>query len=175
MGFSHEQVKQWAKEAGCSEHIEKQMMGFEDDKRICKKFGNVHTCYDGRTYPCRLEARFAHLLDVWLQMGVIESWDYEPEKWFLENPKSQKRPLIEYVPDFRVVFPDKTVWYECKGYTQGLDVKKWELACDQKDIELIVVYAARHTMSVHKRRRAERWVTIWENVNKEFHKYKIKD
>ncbi len=48
------------------------------------------------------------------ERGVIRSWKYEPKTfWFLKI----KRGVRSYKPDFRVVYPDKSVvWFEVKGW-----------------------------------------------------------
>lgn len=65
------------------------------------------------------EANVARYFNMLMKMGVVESWEYEPQVfWFLKI----KRGVRSYLPDFRVKYRDESqsVFVEVKGY---LDAK----------------------------------------------------
>lgn len=87
-------------------------------------------------------ARFLNLLMEW---GVVEGWEYEPEE-FLFTGNGYKRGPWSYKPDFCLKFSSKankkvlktlkdigfehaerglTVWWEVKGQETGKDRSKW--------------------------------------------------
>lgn len=85
-----------------------EMMGFEADKRINKKYGNI-TCYaliGDRSFRFRskLEHKVAMYLEVIKNGGWIKDWDYEgttfrfpDDKWLIDFEVRNNDDSFEYI------------------------------------------------------------------------------
>ena len=157
-------------------------MGFDDVQPIQRsKMGNVPTWYNGVLYPCKLEARFACMLDIWQEGGVIDRWAYEEQSLIFEHTdKTGKRKDVQYIPDFWVYGMEGEDWvFETKGPVSAYDILKWECFTDNRPEKLCIVFASKlypgkgKGISTFKFDKMERMVErVWQNANKEFKKYR---
>lgn len=61
----------------------------------------------------RWEANVARILNLLIDSGDVEKWEYEPKIFEFPVKKGNKW----YTPDFKVFFPDETyLWIEVKGW-----------------------------------------------------------
>ncbi len=68
----------------------------------------------GMYFRSRWEANYARFLNVNLESGMIQAWEYEPRTFVFE---SIKRGTRAYTPDFRVTLASGEVeWHEVKGW-----------------------------------------------------------
>ena len=70
------------------------------------------------------EANYARYLNLLKKMGVVESWDYEPETFWFEGVK---RGTTSYKPDFCIKYKndERLEYVEIKGWTTSKDRTKW--------------------------------------------------
>jgi hypothetical protein len=69
------------------------------------------------------EANYARYLNFLIKLGVVESWEFEPETfWFLRI----KRGVRSYLPDFLVRYKDDPipVYVEIKGWMDNKSATK---------------------------------------------------
>lgn len=71
------------------------------------------------------EANYARYLNVMIELGVVEKWEFEPETFWFEKIK---RGVRSYLPDFKVYYKnvDHAVYIEIKGWVQDKDKTKWK-------------------------------------------------
>lgn len=71
------------------------------------------------------EANYARYLNLLKKMGVVDSWEYEPETFWFGNIR---RGVRSYLPDFRVKYTDRSapIYVEIKGWMD--DKSKTKLA-----------------------------------------------
>ena len=63
-------------------------------------------------YRSDTERQYTEYLELLRRTGEIVNWFYEDSKWKLADG-------TYYIPDFMVVYKDKIVFVEIKGYTKG--------------------------------------------------------
>ncbi len=98
-----------------------EMLGFEKDKRIRRKYHNdpAWATIGGKEYYFRskFERRWAEYLELLLTQGHIVEWWYEPQVFVFEGVKSGP---VCYHPDFKVAERDSVYhWEETKGLHDG--------------------------------------------------------
>jgi len=64
----------------------------------------------------KTEARFADYLEQLKHMKEIVAYRFEPVKFILARNVKGARNATTYTPDFLVVYPDRFVFYEVKGF-----------------------------------------------------------
>ena len=107
-----------------------------------KKYGNVSTTYNGRTYHSKLEAKFAQELDWRKKDGEIK--EIIPQ-YKIELKGLQGKYVGNYYIDFKVINSDDSITYfEVKGAVTLLWQLKWnltiqQLAIDEPGSELIII------------------------------------
>lgn len=71
------------------------------------------------------EANYARYLNVMIDLGVVEKWEFEPETFWFEKIK---RGVRSYLPDFKVHYKnvEHAVYVEIKGWVQDKDKTKWK-------------------------------------------------
>lgn len=124
-----------------------EMLGFEKDKRIRKKYGNEPQWAQigGKQYYFRskFERRWATYLELLRTQGHIVEWWYEPQAFTFEGVKSG--PVV-YHPDFKVAenkqLPSGAVilehyWQETKGLHDGQTNTKLRRMAEQYPGEII--------------------------------------
>lgn len=93
-------------------------------KNYTRTKGGVRADIGDTYFRSSWEANYARYLNKLIQLGVVVSWEYEPETfWF----KGIKRGTLSYRPDFRVIYKnDPTPEYvEIKGWIVAKDHTKW--------------------------------------------------
>ena len=84
----------------------------------------------GKTYTFR--SRWEYNVAKWLQMrlenGEIEKWEFEPKAFCLKRSNGQ---TVGYLPDFRVIGLGETYYIEVKGRMTDEDEEKIELFREQ--------------------------------------------
>lgn len=84
------------------------------------------------------EANYARYLNWLVELGEIESWEYEPETFEFEGIKRGTR---FYTPDFKIHNKNGTVeWHEVKGYMDAKSRTKLKrMAKYYPDIKIVLV------------------------------------
>lgn len=85
------------------------------------------------------EANYARYLNKLISLGVVVSWEYEPETFWFE---AIRRGTRSYRPDFRVFYKDdpKPEYIEIKGWVVAKDRTKWRrMKKYHPHIKLVVV------------------------------------
>ena len=83
------------------------------------------------------EYKFAVILEHWLYMNVISSWEHEPRFFEFDGVK---HGVTRYKPDFCAHWRDNgATWYEVKGRLNSGDLKKIKLFREQYDQETLVI------------------------------------
>lgn len=85
------------------------------------------------------EANYARYLNLLKRMGVVESWEYEPQTFWFDGIK---RGVVSYLPDFAVKYRDdeRLEYIEIKGWVQAKDRVKWKrMAKYHPHIKLVIV------------------------------------
>jgi len=100
------------------------MMGFETDKRICKKYGNIPTTAEvgGKTYNFRAKAeiKLARYLQLLKMCNQIKDWEYESQNFVFKEAEGS------WLIDFTVRNNDDSFeFYEYKGRVEP--DTKWKL------------------------------------------------
>jgi len=107
------------------------------------------------------EANYARYLNLLVRMGVVSSWEYEPETfWF----SGIKRGVMSYLPDFKVFYKnDPTPEYiEIKGWVQSKDKVKWRrMAKYHPHIKLVVIKEKEYNSIANKWKSA---LPEWESA-----------
>lgn len=78
------------------------------------------------------------ILDKWVELGMIQKWQYSPDriKYIWEDGSQHY-----YIPDFKVFNKDNTWYYiQVKGYKKQLDQLKWRQTI-QSGYNLVVWFA----------------------------------
>jgi hypothetical protein len=90
------------------------------------------------------EANYARLLQHWLLSGVIERWEYEPERFHF--PLNDAGLPLSYLPDFRVWEEDGAAYYiEIKGWFDAKSKARLSLMAElYPDVPLLLVDARRY-------------------------------
>ena len=116
---------------------------------------------------CKFRSKFEYRWALYLQrlvvLGAIDSWEYEPKRFWFEQIKQGVRG---YTPDFRVVEDGETVWHETKVHLVGKDITKFHrMQIYYPDEKLILVMHARKG-----RRAKKKQVDKLEAANKYTHR-----
>lgn len=107
------------------------------------KPGKAEDLSYGHNYRSGWERDFARVLEFLQNWGVVEGWDYEPQRFDFQGLGYKLGPFV-YTPDFVVKFNDyidqkkieyirdilpversQTVYIEVKGQEKGKDRNKW--------------------------------------------------
>mgnify|MGYP003140239419 FL=1 len=90
------------------------------------KIDPIPTKYKNIEFRSRTEARWAIAFD---EANI--RWEYEPEAFHLKNPHSDNIDFFNYLPDFRISYPEEKdfYWAEVKGktFTENELEKAWAL------------------------------------------------
>lgn len=86
--------------------------------------GGYRADLPGPYFRSSWEANYARYLNLLQKMGVVESWEYEPETYWFGGVK---RGVMSYKPDFRVKYRNDPipVTVEVKGWVTPKDRTKW--------------------------------------------------
>ena len=140
-------------------------MGFETDKRIRRKYGNVPVTaiVDGNTihFKSKLEYRWAQYLDILKTTGEIKNFYYEWHTFYFDNIDKLK----EFTPDFLVRNKDNSFeYYETKGMLSGHDIRKCKALFNERpEVKMTMVFWTNPKISAQKRGQLERFChrVIW--------------
>lgn len=95
--------------------------------------------YDGQMYRSGWERNVARYLNHLIQQGVVDRFEYEPERF----PFPVKRGNKSYLPDFKVWYPDGTYeWWEVKGYMDDasrIKLKRFALHHTEESLKLKLI------------------------------------
>jgi len=96
------------------------------------KIDPIPTKYKNIEFRSRTEARWAIAFD---EANI--RWEYEPEAFHLKNPYSDNIEFFNYLPDFRISYPESRLsyWAEVKGktFTENELVKAWALTKETEE------------------------------------------
>jgi hypothetical protein len=108
-------------------------------------------------FRSRWEANYARYLNLLIRLGVVVSWEYEPETFWFEGIR---RGVTSYKPDFRVLYKgeSKPVYVEIKGWVTAKDRTKWKrMAKYHPEIKLEIVAEKQY------RALAKKWASAIPN------------
>ena len=137
-----------------------EQLGFEKDKRICRKYGNEpqNVIIDGRhcKFKSKLEYRWALYLEMLKRHDYIIEWEYEPLTFYFPDEKTAP---VQYTPDFRVTDCKEIYWQECKGMHDGSTNTKFRrMAEHNPDIIMELVLMSLPKKTANRRRVANKYV-----------------
>lgn len=114
-------------------------------------------------FKSKFEYRWALYLQQLLELDEIESWEYEPKRFWFEEIRQGVRG---YTPDFRVGVDSELIWHETKVHLVAKDITKYHrMQIYYPDEKLILV------MDRRKGKRAKRkQVNALESANKYTHR-----
>lgn len=71
------------------------------------------------------EANYARYLNLMIELGLVDKWEFEPETFWFEKIK---RGVRSYLPDFKVNYKNSetAIYVEVKGWVQDKDKTKWK-------------------------------------------------
>jgi len=106
-----------------------------------RKFGNVHTTYNGRKYHSKKEALWAAHLDRLHHAGTITGWvPQQPRFRLCVNPETGKE--LTYTADFRVLLPDgRELVLDAKGFDTAESRLRRAIVHDKYGIRVLTVWA----------------------------------
>lgn len=138
-----------------------EMLGFERDKRIHRKYGNEPqwATVGGKNYYFRskFERRWAQYLEFLKKTDAILDWEYEPRRFYFEGVKSGK---VSYLPDFKVTEQNCRYWHECKGPLEASDVTRFKrMQAQYPDQSIVVVMWAFTKQNANVRSNAAKFVS----------------
>ncbi len=147
-----------------------EMMGYERDKRIRRKFGNEpHWAEVGGNhyyFRSKFERRWAQYLELLRTQGHIVEWSYEPQTFVFEGVKSGP---VCYQPDFKVAEREETFnglvftkhyWQETKGMHDGQTNTKFKRMAEQypnEPIELVLLHIPKNGKGARRREIAAKY------------------
>lgn len=147
-----------------------EMLGFEKDKRIHRKYGNdpQWAQIGGKQYYFRskFEQRWAHYLELLRTQGHIVEWWYEPSAFVFEGVKSG---AVVYHPDFKIAenkqLPSGAVilqhyWQETKGMHDGqtnTKLKRMATYYPDEPIELVLLNIPKSGKGARRREVAKKY------------------
>ncbi len=147
-----------------------EMLGFERDKRIRRKYRNdpAWATIGGKQYYFRskFERRWAAYLELLRTQGHIVGWWYEPQTFVFEGVKSGP---VCYRPDFKVaervgtietLLGTKCYWQECKGLHDGQTNTKFKRMAEQypdEPIELVLLHIPKDGKGARRREIAAKY------------------
>jgi len=134
-------------------------MGFEPDKRLRKKYGNVpqDAIVDGKVvrFRSKLEKMWANHLEFLKRAGEIIAWEYECNCFEFDNIGVEK-----WLIDFTVLRSSDGFleYHECKGRVEKRDIDKLKLlSCEYPEAEVTYVFRYTPKLSVKKKNQLERY------------------
>lgn len=148
------------------------LMGFEKNKKIYRKFGNEHVrvLYDGKIidFKAKIEFRWANHLELLKRSGQIKRWEYETHTFRFDN-KILKKWIIDFVVRNN---DDSFEYHETKGRFQGKDWNKLELLFDERpEVKLTYIFASKPKISATRFEKMNRWCKrVITNANTIFRK-----
>lgn len=96
------------------------------------------------------EANYARYLNLLIRLGVVTSWEFEPQTFWFDGIK---RGVCSYRPDFRVIYKNDLTpeWVELKGWVQAKDRTKWRRMKKYHPTVKLVVIAAKEYYAIQKK------------------------
>lgn len=90
----------------------------------------------------KTERDFSEILEIRRRAGIIDRWDFEPEKFRLADKTF-------YTPDFRVIMADMTVvYYEVKGFWEDDARVKIKVAAELHPFPFVAVKLKKGTLTI---------------------------
>ncbi len=145
-----------------------EMLGFEHDRRIRRKYGNEPqwATIGGKEYYFRskFEVRWAWYLQLLKDQGHIYDWQYEKRVFVFEGVS---RGPVGYAPDFLIwesIHNTNHYWQETKGMHDGQTNTKLKRMAEQYPAEIIDLVLLHIPKSGKGASRREIAAKFWRRV-----------
>jgi len=147
--------------------------------KVANKYGHVRRGMRpdlGQKFNSGWEADFARFLNLLQSNGIIEGWEYEPQRFFFHEG-GWKTGAMNYLPDFVVRMPagksftlaeetyqtngvPREMWFEIKGREMSSDRTKWKRFKKMTGKDLYVI---RREHIIDIRDRFSHLIPKWES------------
>lgn len=154
-------------------------MGFEKKRIVHFEWRNQRpiATFGGKTiqFKSKQEYKWAQYLEMLLNIGAIDSWEYEP-KTFSCGFSYRKQRI--YTPDFKIVEEGEVVWHEVKTSLRQKDVTRFKFfkAAHPKEIIALILNSEprRSVKKAELLSKAQKYVDRVLYAGPILRKYKIK-
>lgn len=105
--------------------------------KVKRKYGNIRTTYNNRSYDSKAEAEWAQRLDMLVLEKAIRFWLPQQPKFYLTN---QEKPQT-YTADFLIVKNDGSfIVADCKGFDTTEGRLKRSIVKDRYQIDVLITF-----------------------------------